>query len=112
SLMHPLPDLRAGNLRSGGVLHQVVERHAPQAAEPGLKVLNAHADVVTQTFLGNRALWHFEELLRRDVDIIAPPVDLVRPFAKDLVKFLRRDLNQPWMSDPGAVVSGGGFAAL
>ena len=37
----PLPHLRAADLGGGGVLHQVIERHAADAAEPGLEIADA-----------------------------------------------------------------------
>ena len=64
-LMHPLPDLRAGNFRRGGVFHQIVKRHATQSAEPGFEILNADANVPAQAVLGDGAFGHFEQLLRR-----------------------------------------------
>ena len=44
----PLPDLGAGDLGCGGVLHQAVQGDAAEAAEPGLQILHPHADVVAQ----------------------------------------------------------------
>src|SRR5947207_3216431 len=48
-VMDPLPDLRARDLRGGSVLHQIVKGHAAQAAEPGLEILNANADIGSET---------------------------------------------------------------
>src|SRR3954447_3340188 len=44
----PLPDLRAGDLRGGGVLHQVVDAGRAAAAEPERDVLKADGHVVAQ----------------------------------------------------------------
>src|SRR5262245_1997399 len=49
----PLPDLRARDLRSGGVLHQVIDRCGARAAQPGSNVLDADADVAAQAGLGD-----------------------------------------------------------
>src|SRR5713101_2947997 len=111
-IVQPLPDLGARDFRGGGIFHQIIKRHAAEAAEPRFQVLNGHADVVAQALLRNRALWHFEQLLRRDIDVIAQPVGLVRLLPKNFVEFLSRDLNQARMSYPGAVVPIVGFAAL
>src|SRR5205085_10027802 len=46
AVAHPLPDLRAGDLRGGRVLHQVVDRGRPVAAQPRGDVLDAHVHVV------------------------------------------------------------------
>src|SRR5438093_8488009 len=40
-MMHPLPHLRARDLRGCRVFHEVVDRHAARAAEPTLEVLDA-----------------------------------------------------------------------
>ena len=52
----PLPELGAGDLRGGGVLHQVVDGHGAVAAQPGLDVADAHLDVVADALLGDGAL--------------------------------------------------------
>ena len=44
-MMHPLPDLRAGNFGGGRVFHQIVKRHATEPAQPRLYILNPHANV-------------------------------------------------------------------
>src|SRR5215207_8703208 len=51
----PLPDLRARDLRGGGVLHQVVDAGGAAAAEPEGDVLEADGDVVAQALLGDVA---------------------------------------------------------
>lgn len=66
SMPQPLPDLGARDLGCGGVLHQAVQGHAAEAAEPGLQVLHPHADVVAQGGLGAGALG---DLQRREVHV-------------------------------------------
>src|SRR5262245_60007875 len=51
SVAQPLPDLRARDLRRRGVLHQVVERDAAGAAQPGLEVRDADGQVLAQAGL-------------------------------------------------------------
>src|SRR5207248_883201 len=51
----PLPDLRAGDLRRRGVLHQVVDAGRAAAAEPERDVLEADRDVVAQALLRDLA---------------------------------------------------------
>ena len=51
----PLPDLRAGDLGRGGVLHQVVDARRAAAAEPERDVLEADVDVAAQALLGDLA---------------------------------------------------------
>ena len=50
-IFDPLPDLRAGNLGGGGVLHQVIDRHAAVAAQPGGEILQAYVDIAVQALL-------------------------------------------------------------
>ena len=47
-LLDPLPDLRARDLRGGGVFHQVVDRGGADAAQPGVEVADADGDVRAQ----------------------------------------------------------------
>ena len=54
--IQPLPDLRARNFRRRGVLHEIVERDGAAAAQPGLDILHADADVLAQARLGVAAL--------------------------------------------------------
>jgi hypothetical protein len=54
----PAPHLCSGNLGGGGILHQVVQRHAAGAAKPRRHVSNAHGDVVAQRGLRARAFGH------------------------------------------------------
>src|SRR4030095_1688280 len=53
SLVYPLPDLSARNLRGGGVFHQVVDSRCSNAVEPGVQVLQGDADVCGQAGQGN-----------------------------------------------------------
>ena len=108
----PLPDLAAGDLGGGGVLHQVVDRHAAVAAEPGAEVLDADVDVGAQARLGDRPLGHEgQQVLRRDGDVLALAVDLVRA-RHERVEDLHRDRHQAGVGDPGAVVAVAGLALL
>src|SRR5205814_4849793 len=56
AMMQALPQLRPADLRGGRILHQVIERHAAVAAQPGLEVLHAHADAVSQACFRDLAL--------------------------------------------------------
>src|SRR5689334_20078807 len=51
---NPLPDLGTRYLCRRSILHQVVDRHAAIAGEPGADVLDADADVAAQARLGHR----------------------------------------------------------
>src|SRR6266404_519415 len=53
---NPLPDLRARDLCSSGVFHQVEDRDGALTAEPRAEVLDAHRDVVAQARFGDRLL--------------------------------------------------------
>src|ERR1700754_335395 len=55
AVMQPLPELCAGDLRRGRVFHEVVNRHAAEAFEPGRRVAQANFDVVVETLAGDGA---------------------------------------------------------
>ena len=59
--------LRAPDLGSGGVLHQVVDGDAAVAAQPGLQVHDAHVHVHPQASLRARTLCQPALLLLQDV---------------------------------------------
>ena len=63
--VQPLPDLGAGNLGGRGVLHEIVERHGAAAAQPGLDILHADADVLAQALFGALALVDLEQFASR-----------------------------------------------
>ena len=54
-MVHPLPELRAADLGGGGVFHQVEERDAADAAQPGLDVAEADGDVLLEAGFGDGA---------------------------------------------------------
>ena len=62
----PLPDLGAGDLGGGGVLHEVVDPRRAAAAEPERDVLEADAMFAAQAGLGDLARG------RADVEQIVP----------------------------------------
>src|SRR5205085_12356592 len=107
----PLPKLRAADLRGGGVLHEVVKRHTPAAAQPCLYVLHADANAASQSAFGDLTVRHAQQVARGYVDFAAQHLQLIRP-AHDGVESLARDLRKPRMRDPGAIVSRMRFAQL
>src|SRR3979411_852811 len=103
--MDPLPDLGAGDLSGGGVLHQVVDGRGAIASQPGLDVLDAHADVEAQSGLcdGTVRHRHVDQLRRADRYFVAPAPDLVGPLTENLVEGVCCDLDEVGMSHPGPV---------
>ena len=81
---YPLPDLRARDLRGRGVLHQVVDRRRADAVQPRVEVADADRHVRAQPLLGDLARRVGDREQRRLVrdDVLAQPVDLVRPVAE------------------------------
>ena len=53
-----------------------------------------------------------DQLGRRGVDVVALPVDLVRPVAEDGVEAVERDGDEVGVGDPGAVEAVAGLALL
>src|SRR6185295_4726911 len=47
-VMNPLPELCPRNLRRRRVFHEVVDRHAAEAPEPGGQILQPHAHIVEE----------------------------------------------------------------
>ena len=108
----PLPELGAGDLGGGGVLHEVVDGDAADAAEPALHVADADVQVLADTVLGDLAGdVHVQEVVAGDVDILAAHEHLVG-CGHVLVEDLGRDGGERRVGDPGAVVAGGDLAQL
>ena len=96
----------------GHVLVVSLAQHiAPDAPQPGLEVAEADIDVHAQARLGDRAGGTGQQVGRRDVDVLAPPVDLVGP-GHPLVEDLHGDRDQRGVGHPGAVVAVAGLAHL
>src|SRR6266550_8927219 len=70
--LDPCPDLRARDLRSGGVLHQVVDRRRADAVQPRVEVTHADRDVHVKAGVGHYAAGHREvdELPRGDLHLL------------------------------------------
>src|SRR5690606_2372760 len=62
-IANPLPNLCAGDLGGGGVLHEVVERDASVATQPGFHVLDADADVCAQAGFRYRAFGDLQQIV-------------------------------------------------
>ena len=58
----PLPHLGAADLRGRCVFHQVIDRNAPESAEPRLQVLDADIDVMAQSFFGDLTFVNSEQI--------------------------------------------------
>ena len=107
--MDPLPELCAADLGGGGVLHQVEERHAADAAQPRLDVAQADGDVLLQAGFGDGAGGDLQQVGGGGV--------VVRQLLRNLVGLrhhpvedFERDRDQPGVSNPGAVVAVAGLA--
>ena len=76
-MMRPLPKLYARNLGRRGVLHEVVERDAAVAADPGRRVGEAGGNVGADAGVSDLA-WHLgvEQVAGGDLDILAQDVVL------------------------------------
>ena len=68
--------LGAADLGGSCVLHEVVEGHAAEAAQPGLQVLHAHHAVVAQARLRTRAPGDRQQVAAAHADITARFADL------------------------------------
>jgi hypothetical protein len=71
SVAHPLPYLGAADFGGGSVFHQVVDGNTARSAQPRLQILQAHINVPAQTFFGDLAFRHGEQVLGGDVHILA-----------------------------------------
>src|ERR671921_1221194 len=113
-VVQPLPDLAAGDLGGGGVLHEVVDADRAGAAQPRLDVLDPDADVAAQPRLGGlpRRGADVEQLLGRDVHVLALLVDLVGALAEDGGEDLLAELDHARVGHPGAVEAVVGLALL
>lgn len=110
--MHHLPQLRARDFSSRGVLHQVVDGHAANAAQPALHVAETNVEVLADALLGDRAgELCVEEVLGRDLDFFAAHVELVGS-RHVLVEDFGCNAGEDGVGDPGTVVAGADFAQL
>jgi hypothetical protein len=108
-VMQPLPQLRATDLGGRGVLHQVVQRHAAVAAQPGLRYRTdadaaAHPrfrDLTSGTLSRSAAPTH----------VLAQHAELIGPVHRQRRR-VARHRGQPRVRDPGAVASGARLAQL
>ncbi len=105
AVVDPLPDLRPGDLGGGGVLHQVVDGDGAVAAQPRLEVLQADLDVAAQALLRDvsRGGGDRQQVLGRDVDVVAVPVELVRTLAEHVVEHLAAQRHEVGVRHPRAV---------
>src|SRR5437867_2731382 len=112
--MDPLPNLRPGNLRGGGILHEVRNRYRPGSAEPRFQILDRDPHVAPQARLGRLAAGNpdIEEVARGHVHIVPLPTELVWPTLERAVKDLPGHRDQVRMSDPRAVEAIVRFARL
>ncbi len=103
--MHPLPELGAGDLRRGGVLHEVEDGHRALAAQPRLDVTDADLNGVDQTRVRGARVEGAdrEQVGGRHRHVLAQPVLLVRAVAEHGVEGLPGDRHQVRVGDPGAV---------
>src|SRR5699024_11793992 len=78
AVVQPLPDLGAGDLCGGGILHQVVDTHRAETTQPGAQILQRDVDVNPQYRLGDRtgSGGYVEQIGRPDVDVLTLIVDL------------------------------------
>src|SRR5690606_1399405 len=76
-VVQPLPQLGAGDLGGGRVLHHPVDRHAAVAVQPGGQVAHADLDVVLEALAGDRALAGTDQVVAADLHVLAQHVVLV-----------------------------------
>src|SRR5690606_40504645 len=79
AVVQPLPELGAGDLGGGGVLHQPVDGHAAVAVQPGGQVAHADLDVVVETGAGDAAEAGADQQIAVGGGLLAQHVLLVRP---------------------------------
>src|ERR1700678_4350522 len=109
--MAPLPDLGPRDLRSCGILHQVVNWHASRGSKPGLEIADTYVDVEAKAVVSNLAAWNLEQIRCGDTHVVPFSGNLVRCPHMLIENFLC-DGNQTRMRHPSAVVAGAHFAQL
>ena len=112
AMLSPLPQLRAGDLSSSGILHEEVDGDAADATDPSLHVAEADVEVLADTFLGDGSGdVHVEEVVLTNLDFLATHKHLVGG-RHVLVEDFRGNDGESGVSDPGAVVAGTDLAQL
>lgn len=77
AVLHPLPELNASDLSSGGILHEVVQGDTPIAADPGGSVGEGGVDILADTFVCDLARYFgVEKVGGRNLDFFAADVIL------------------------------------
>ena len=108
----PLPDLRPADFRSGGILHQVVQRHRAATGKPGFDILDTDADIFPQPGFAARALVDLQQVVAGDLYIRKRLVGNLVGAGHQPVEDLQRHRHQRRMGHPGAVMAVVGFAFL
>ena len=109
--MEPLPQLGAGNFRSRRVFHQVMDRHAAEAIEPGREIAHTDIDVVDEAGAGDATCGWRQQIGRRHAHVLAQTIKLVGA-RHDAIEFGTRHGDQRGVCHPGPVMAGFGFALL
>ena len=79
TIVRPLPDLRASDLGSSRVLHQIENRYSACSTQPGRQVLQADTDIVAKTSLSDltTGTCDIEDVAGRDRDFVSLTVQLI-----------------------------------
>src|SRR5215471_16051896 len=103
-MMNPLPDLRSRDFNGCSIFHQVIDWHAPVAAQPGFEILQADADVVAQSCFGDGAIWYLQQIGCNNMNIFAFLVNLIRGLHYG-VEFFHSNGYKAGMCYPGTIVT-------
>src|SRR5579883_876165 len=107
----PLPDLRTADLGGCRILHQIEQRHAADAAQPGLDIADRNGGVGPEAGLGALPRRDDQKIGGRDVHVIALAINLVG-LRHVAIEDLTDHADESGMSDPRAVMAVARFALL
>ena len=114
-LVDPLPDLRARDLGGRGILHEVVDRRPRRARAATTRCSGSPTETLSCTpasVTSPPADGMSSSCGGRDLDVVALPVELVRPVAEHRVELRQRGRDQVGVRHPGAVEAVAGLAPL
>lgn len=108
----PLPELTSRHLGGSGILHEVVDGHAANAADPGLHVAQTNVEVLADAIFSDLAGYiHVEQVVGGNVNVLAADKHLVGRRHVG-VEDIRRNGSERRMSHPSAIVTGAHLSEL
>jgi hypothetical protein len=109
--MHPLPQLCTADLGSCGVLHQVKQGNAPDAAQPCFEIAQANSHILLQPGFGDLSLRNLQQIIGGGV-VVGQLLRNLVGLGHEPIEYLQCHRNKPGMCNPRPIVPVTGLAFL